>query len=138
MDIITCLTCIVNMLYIVRIPRLNIIIYCIHMKNLIQQQLGKQIQYLRKIHGYSQEAFAEKIGIATNTLSSIERGNAFMTAQTLENITKVLSIQPKELFIFSEYTNDEDIYSTTLRKISQLQNNRERLIILNKLIDALL
>ena len=61
-----------------------------------------------------------------------------MTAQTLENITKVLSIQPKELFIFSEYTNDEDIYSTTLRKISQLQNNRERLIILNKLIDALL
>ena len=80
------------------------------MKNLIQQQLGKQIQYLRKIHGYSQEAFAEKIGIATNTLSSIERGNAFMTAQTLENITKVLNIQPKELFIFSEYTNDEDIY----------------------------
>ena len=138
MDIITCLTCTVNMLYIVRIPRLNIIIYCIHMKNLIQQQLGKQIQYLRKIHGYSQEAFAEKIGIATNTLSSIERGNAFMTAQTLENITKVLNIQPKELFIFSEYTNDEDIYSTTLRKISQLQNNRERLIILNKLIDALL
>ena len=36
------------------------------MKTNIQQQLGKRIQQLRKIKGYSQEAFAEKIDIDEN------------------------------------------------------------------------
>ena len=42
------------------------------MKSYLQEQLGKRARELRKIKGYSQETFAEEIGIATNTLSSIK------------------------------------------------------------------
>ena len=64
------------------------------MDSYIQQQLGNKIRKYRKLKGLSQEQLAEEIGIATNTLSSIERGNAFMTAQTLEKIIKIFGVTP--------------------------------------------
>lgn len=104
------------------------------MKSYIQQQLGNRIKELRKIKGLSQEVLAEQIGIATNTLSSIETGNAFMTAQTLEKILEILNITPKELFTFPESTSNEDLYSSILEKIEFIKNDNERLkIILNVL-----
>ena len=97
------------------------------MKSYIQQQLGKRIQYLRKIKGYSQEAFAEKIDIATTTLSSIETGNAFMTSQTLEKILEILEITPNELFTFPEQMTNDDMYSYILKKLEFVKNDKERL-----------
>ncbi len=97
------------------------------MKTNIQQQLGKRIQQLRKIKGYSQEAFAEKIDIATTTLSSIETGNAFMTSLTLEKITEVLEIAPSELFTFQEQVPNDDMYSYILKKLEFIKNDDERL-----------
>lgn len=107
------------------------------MKSSIQQQLGKRVQNLRKIKGFSQEAFAEKIGIATNTLSSIETGNAFMTSQTLEKIVEILNITPQELFTFDNKNDEDEMYICILRKIEFLKNNKERLQILYKIINAL-
>ena len=97
------------------------------MKSYIQKQLGKRIQYLRKIKGYSQEAFAEKIDIATTTLSSIETGNAFMTSQTLEKILEILDITPNELFTFPEQMTNDDMYSYILKKLEFVKNDKERL-----------
>lgn len=97
------------------------------MKNNIQEKLGKRIQQLRKIKGYSQEAFAEKIDIATTTLSSIETGNAFMTSQTLEKILEILDITPNELFTFPEQMTNDDMYSYILKKLEFVKNDKERL-----------
>lgn len=97
------------------------------MKTNIQQQLGKRIQQLRKIKGYSQEAFAEKIDIATTTLSSIETGNAFMTSLTLEKIIEVLEIAPSELFTFQEHIPNDDMYSYILKNLEFIKNDDERL-----------
>ena len=97
------------------------------MKSYIQQQLGQKIKELRKIKGYSQEQFAEKIDIATNTLSSIERGNAFMTAPTLEKIIEVLNVTPKDLFSFDEDLDNEDMYASILKNLEFIKNDRERL-----------
>ena len=96
------------------------------------------LRELRKAQGFSQETFAEEIGIATNTLSSIERGNAFMTASTLEKIIDILNIQPQDLFKFSNKKTNQDLYDTIISKINNIKNNGERLTILLKLIDALL
>lgn len=97
------------------------------MKSYIQQQLGQRIKELRKIKGFSQEQFAEKIDIATNTLSSIETGNAFMTAPTLEKIVEVLQVSPKDLFSFNDDVNNEDMYSEILKKLEFIKNDKERL-----------
>ncbi len=97
------------------------------MKNNIQVKLGQRIKFLRKIKGYSQEFFAEKVGIATKSLSSIETGNAFMTSLTLEKIIEVLEIAPSELFTFQEQVPNDDMYSYILKKLEFIKNDDERL-----------
>lgn len=97
------------------------------MRNDIQINLGQRIKDLRKIKGLSQEVFAEKIGIATKTLSSIETGNAFMTSQTLEKILEILEITPNELFTFPEHMTNDDMYSYILKKLEFVKNDKERL-----------
>ena len=97
------------------------------MKNNIQVKLGQRIKFLRKIKGYSQEFFAEKVGIATKSLSSIETGNAFMTSQTLEKIIDVLEIVPSELFTFQEQLPNDDMYSYILKKLEFIKNDDERI-----------
>ena len=97
------------------------------MKSYIQQQLGRKIKDFRKIKGFSQEIFAEKIGIATKTLSSIETGNAFMTAPTLEKIIEVLNVTPKDLFSFDEDLDNEDMYESILKNLEFIKNDKERL-----------
>lgn len=97
------------------------------MKNYIQLQLGKKIKKIRKIKGFRQEAFAEQIGIATNTLSSIETGNAFMTASTLERIIEVLNVTPKDLFDFDEDIEKIDMYLYIINKLEFIKKDEERL-----------
>ena len=106
------------------------------MKNRIQEQLGKRLQLLRKIKGYSQEAFAEQIGIATKTLSSIETGNAFMTSATLEKIAQVLNVPPKDLFTFEQETEDE-MYEYILKRLEFIKSDSEKLKILYKITKSL-
>ena len=43
----------------------------------IKKQLGARIKKLRQDKGFSQEQFAEKLGIATRTLCGIEIGKNF-------------------------------------------------------------
>ncbi len=103
----------------------------------IQKQLGKRISELRKLRGLSQEKLAEKIDIAINTMSNIERGNAFMTAATLEKLIKILKVTPAELFTFEKEEKKTDLYKYLLAKIDFLKDDIEKLKILKKFIDAI-
>ncbi len=103
----------------------------------IQKQLGKRIQELRKIRGLSQEKLAEKIDIAINTMSNIERGNAFMTSVTLEKIVDILNVTPRELFTFEKEVNKQDLYKYIMLKIKFLKNDTNKLSIIKKFLDAI-
>ena len=61
---------------------------------------------LRKKCGLSQERFAELVNIEQNTLSYIETGNNFCSAETLEKLIKALEIEPEELFDFGHYKDN--------------------------------
>ena len=52
----------------------------------IKKQVGIRIKELRKKKCISQEKLAECVDIAQNTLSGIENGDNFFTAETLEKI----------------------------------------------------
>lgn len=107
------------------------------MKTNIQKNLGERIQKLRKLNGYSQEALAEQLGIATNTLSSIETGNAFMTSSTLEKIIETLNISPQELFTFENEFTNVDMYNYILHKLKSIKNNTDRLKIIYSVIKGM-
>ena len=50
----------------------------------IKKELGKQIKRLRIANGYTQEKLSELIEISQRALSSIELGNNFATAETID------------------------------------------------------
>ena len=105
------------------------------MKNRTLEQLGKNIQRLRRQNGFSQEEFAEKIGIATNTLSSIERGFSFMTVTTLEKVCDILRVQPYELF-YSTSENEVDMYEYISSMLEQIKIDNYKLNMLYKIVKS--
>lgn len=104
------------------------------MKNGIQKKLGKRIRELRQQRGLSQEKLAEYINIATNTLSNIERGQAFMSAALFDRLIAILNITPKELFTFEDDI-ECDNYSYILQKLEIIKNDNKKLSKLKKIID---
>ena len=64
------------------------------------KKLGKNIKFLRKAHGYSQEKFAEKIKKSRNYIGLIERAEVNTPVDTLFDIAGALEVNIKELFKF--------------------------------------
>lgn len=102
----------------------------------IKKQLGIKIKRLRQSKGYSQEQFAEAIGVATRTLCGIETGKNFLTADTLEKILTTLEISPEELFAVSQNRPADDLKAEMIGIIENLKN-REQIETLYKIIKSL-
>ncbi len=108
------------------------------MKNKLQEKLGQKIKNLRKVAGMSQETLAEKLNIATNTLSNIERGNAFMTSSTLEKISNIFQIEYSELFDFSTEKNCEKMYKNIITRLNLIKENPTILTYLDNITKILI
>lgn len=68
------------------------------------KKLGKRIQELRKIHGFTQSQLAEMIAVEVVTVSRIENGSWFPKKENLENIAKALNVPIKDLFDYEHKT----------------------------------
>jgi len=66
----------------------------------IKKKLGIRIRELRTSYRWTQEVLAEKVGIETASLSNIENGKTYPSAETIEQLIKVFDILPYELFVF--------------------------------------
>lgn len=108
------------------------------MNNELRIQLGKKIRELRKNKGLSQEQLAERLDIAINTLSNIERGNSFMTSSTLEKISKIFEVSYSELFNFIENKDSKYLYDLILTRLNLIRDNYEKLSILDKFTEILI
>ena len=73
----------------------------------IKKNFGKKIKEKRLERNLTQEQLAEKIGISPKSLSQIELGNNFVSAENLELICNALSISPKVLFDFDNMEINE-------------------------------
>jgi transcriptional regulator with XRE-family HTH domain len=63
----------------------------------LQQIVGRNLRRHRTEQGYSQEAFAERMGVHRTYFSSVERGERNLTLQTLEKIAEFLGVDPRTL-----------------------------------------
>ena len=91
----------------------------------IKKQLGARIKSLRQEKGYSQEQFAEKLGIASRTLCGIEIGKNFFTADTLEKILEVLDATPEDLFRVNYLRPQEVLVSEIVDKIKSIKDREK-------------
>ena len=65
--------------------------------------IGTKIRKLRELKGYSQEYVASQLGMVQTNYSKIERGETKeMTVKRLEEIAKVLEVDPATILNFDE------------------------------------
>lgn len=64
----------------------------------VEQIIGKRIQKLRQEKGYTQQQFAEIIGLSTNYLSDIERGKSSARLDKLVAIINALECSADDVF----------------------------------------
>lgn len=67
-------------------------------------KLGLKISYFRKLKGYTQEQFAEKIGKNLSFIGQVEAPNICraISMDTLFDIAEVLEISPHKLLNFED------------------------------------
>lgn len=58
----------------------------------IQIALGKKINEIRKLKGYTQEELAEMVGLSPNFIGYLERGEQTPSLKTLKKIATVLGV----------------------------------------------
>ena len=86
----------------------------------IKKLLGQKIKEVRKAKNLTQEKMAEMIGIEPPSLSNIENGKYYPTAENLEKILLALDIEPQELYNFNYYNSKEDLLK---EMIFSMENN---------------
>ena len=80
---------------------------------------GKNIKYYRKKQHLTQEKLAEKLGITTKHLSTIENGVNFVSADLLEKLTQQFLVTASALFYSNEEVLTDDSF---LGRIDQIIN----------------
>ena len=60
-------------------------------------EFGRRVRKLREAKGWSQESFADEIGIHRTYIGGIERGERNPTLTTIVRIAKALGVKPSEL-----------------------------------------
>ena len=99
------------------------------------KKFGEKIKYYRKKCGLTQEKLAEKIDLSCRSLSFLECGVNFVTAETLDKICKTLNVTPKQLFDFEYYPKSKNLKEDISALI---ENNPEKLSDIYKILNGFL
>lgn len=101
----------------------------------IKKLFGKKVKELRLKLELTQEQFAERIGISPKSLSLIELGKNFVSAEVLNSICENMNVNPKTLFDFDYYEKDKNsLLDDVVKRIS---NDTTILKTIHKIVMAL-
>lgn len=103
----------------------------------IKKELGKKIKRMRIEKGYTQEQLSELIDISQKALSSIETGENFVKAETLDKILKTFDIRAEELFATNQLKDSAELLEMINKNIAKLENMPEKLEIIYNLTQSL-
>lgn len=87
-----------------------------------KEHSAKNIKRVRERAGMSQEKFAETLGIATNTVSRIERGESPVSAEVALKINEKFFVCMDYLFGLSDEEEGEPPCSKTCEELLNAQN----------------
>ena len=104
----------------------------------IKQELGQKIKRMRINRGLTQEQLAEKVDVSQRTMSGIEIGENFVTAETLDKIIAALNTTPDELFSLNHLKDSEALVSEIQNDIKLVSQNPKKLEILYNLVKAII
>lgn len=103
----------------------------------IKKEIGKKIKNMRIEMGYTQEKLAELVDISQKALSSIEIGENFLKAETLDKILEAFDITADELFNTNKFKDSDELLKMINKNISKIGDNPEKLEIIYNLTKSL-
>jgi transcriptional regulator with XRE-family HTH domain len=94
-----------------------------------KRMIGLRIRELRKKAGLSQEAVAERAGITSKHLSSIELGKENPTIDTYSKLASVFDIEIRDLFDFGHQIKGKEIQKVLSRVLKNASETELRLFL---------
>lgn len=101
----------------------------------INIEIGSRIKKAREAAGFTQDRFAELIGMGTKNVSAIERGAVGVSLSSIKKICQVLSISSDDLLFERDTENEVQALTSRLKRLPPEQFNIAKEI-LNKLLEA--
>ena len=77
-------------------------------KSKVETLLGMKIANQRKNSGLTQDGLAEKIQVASETISRLERGVTIPSVKTLALIAEALNVEVRDFFDFQHLQSNRD------------------------------
>lgn len=93
----------------------------------LKKNFGKNLQKYRKYRGLTQEKLAELIGVDVTSISSIETGKYFPSADNLSKLAEALQVQFSDLFTFDSMSNEDEIFEDIIQILSSFKHDKKRL-----------
>ena len=103
----------------------------------IKKELGKKIKHLRVAKGYTQDKLSEMADISQKALSSIEIGENFVTADTLDKLITALETTAEELFATNKMKDSKELLQKINQNIALIGDDSDRLEIILNLTNSL-
>ena len=104
----------------------------------IKTELGRKIKRMRQNRGFTQEQLAEAVDISQRTLSGIEIGENFVTADTLDKIINALNTSTEELFATDHLREENDLLEEIYDNINNIAKDSTKLDILYNVTKSLI
>ena len=79
--------------------------------------IGKRIRHRREVAGLSQEQLAERLGLSTNHISSMECGKSLLTTKRLLDLCDILGGTPN-YYLLGEIGPEADRITALIQKLA--------------------
>ena len=107
------------------------------MEPTLEKRVGERIAAYRRAAKLTQEALAEQVRVAPETISRLERGVTVPSITTLESIGRALNLKLGELFDFGEKMSQEEQAVEALM-LEVRQGNSEEIELIHELAKKVL
>jgi transcriptional regulator with XRE-family HTH domain len=106
-------------------------------KRAIDIQVGQQIKKARETAGYTQDKFAEMIGMGTKNVSAIERGMVGVSLSTIKRICKIFRISSGTLIMDESSNPDVEKLNFLMERLKRLSTQQFEIVfdIIRKLFE---
>lgn len=124
---------IIKLIVLLLLAKANEEAVSIRQKNPLNTQIGQRIQLSREQAGLTQEQLAEKLGLSTQFISTIERGIYGASLETIVKLCDVLDISSDWLLLGRRSTASTQAIAARLSSLSE-----EQLVAADRLIADLM
>lgn len=100
----------------------------------IKKEFGQKIRRMRQRRGLTQEQLAEMIDVSQRTLSGIETGESFVTAETFDKLVSALNTTSEELFITEHLKEPSELVREIKDTLVYIEKEPQKLEFLYKIV----